>query len=216
MISFPERQRQPLLTAIKSMCRIFWGPDDRFCESVQKGSFLIPFEDLSTWVAYYPRDVLDKIRDVVDYHSDVPSFCSDLEEIYVRLFISTRGGIAAPLYQSCYEYENASLMGAPAGYMQKRFESKELSLAENMNEPPDHLSIELEYLYFLLETGWAGDNPALLDEAASFAADILIPWLTQFSDRLAMETAGRFYVLMTSLLISILKLIAAEKNPATQ
>lgn len=213
MISFPERQRQALLTAIKSMCRIFWGPDDRFCESVQKGSFLTPFEALSTGVAYSPPDVLDKIRDVVDHHADVSSFCSDLEEIYVRLFISTRGGIAAPLYQSCYEYENASLMGAPAGDMQKRFESKELSLAENMNEPPDHLSIELEYLYFLLETGWAGDNPALLDEAASFAADILIPWLTQFYDRLAMETAGRFYVLMTSLLVSILKLIAVKKIP---
>jgi TorA-specific chaperone len=213
VIGFPERQRQTLLTAIKSMCRIFWGPDDRFCSSVQNGSFLIPFEALSTWVDYSPPDIIDKIRDVIDQHPNVPSFCSDLEEIYVRLFISIRGGIAAPLYQSCYEYENASLMGAPAGDMQKRFESKELSLDENMNEPPDHLSIELEYLYFLLETGWAGENRALLDEAASFAADILIPWLTQFSDRLAMETAGRFYVLITSVLISILQLLAAKKIP---
>lgn len=210
MISFPERQRQTLLTAIKSMCRIFWGPDDRFCESVQKGSFLIPFEVLSTWVAYSPPDIIDKIRDVVDHYADAPSFCSDLEDIYVRLFISTRGGIAAPLYQSCYEYENASLMGAPASDMQKRFESKELSLAENMNEPPDHLSIELEYLYFLLKTGWAGENRALLDEAASFAADILMPWLSRFSERLSADTNGHFYSLMTSLLMSILITIQSD------
>ncbi len=216
MIRFPERQRQTLLAAIKSVCRIFWGPDDRFCESVQKGSFLIPFEALSTWVAYSPPDIIDKIRDVVDHHADVPSFCSDLEEIYVRLFISTRGGIAAPLYQSCYEYENAQLMGVAAGDMQKRFESKGLALAESMNEPPDHLSIELEYLYFLLETGWAGENLEFLDEAVSFTADNLIPWLTQFYDKLAVEAAGRFYALITSLLISILKFITAKKNPATQ
>ncbi|MEA3230193.1 MAG: molecular chaperone TorD family protein [Thermodesulfobacteriota bacterium] len=210
MISFPERQRQTLLTAIKSMCRIFWGPDDRFCESVQKGSFLIPFEVLSTWVAYSPPDIIDKIRDVVDHYADAPSFCSDLEDIYVRLFISTRGGIAAPLYQSCYEYENASLMGTPADDMQKRFESKGLSLAENMNEPPDHLSIELEYLYFLLKTGWAGENRALLDEAASFAADILMPWLSRFSERLSADTNGHFYSLMTSLLMSILITIQSD------
>ena len=215
MISLPKRQRQALLTAIKSMCRIFWGPDDRFCESVKKGSFLSPFEALSTLMIFHPPDILDRIRDVADNHSDVPSLCSDLEEAYVRLFISTRGGIVAPLYQSCYEYENAPLLGVAAGDMQKRFESKGLALTENVNEPPDHISIELEYLYFLLETGWAGENRELLDEALSFTADNLIPWLTQFSDRLAAETAGRFYAIMTSLLISILKFITSIKNPAT-
>ena len=192
------------------MCRIFWGPDDRFCESVQKGSFLTPFEALSAWVAYTPSDVIDKIRDVIDHHVDVPSFCSDLEEIYVRLFISTRGRLAAPLYQSCYEYENAQLMGVAAGDMQKRFESKGLALAESMNEPPDHLSIELEYLYFLLEAGWDQDNRDLLDEAVSFAADILIPWLTQLYERLSADTNSHFYSLMTSLLMSILTTIQTD------
>jgi TorA-specific chaperone len=213
---FPNEQRKALLMAIKSICRVFWGPDERFCQSVQNGSFLSPFKELSTWVVFNPPNILNQIRRVVAHYSNVPSFCSDLEETYVRLFISNRGGIVAPLYHSCYEYESAPLMGVAAGNMQKRFESKGLSLSEALNEPPDHLSIALEYLYFLLETGWAEESGEFLDEAASFAADVLIPWMAQFSGRLAVEADNRFYALFTSLLISILEFIAANENPATQ
>ena len=212
MIAVAKNQRQFLLAAVKSMCRVFWGPDDRFCESVQTGEFYSPFKALSTWMTFHPPDVLDQIKEVIDHHTDSPSFCSDLEAIYVRLFISSRGGIAAPLYQSCYEYENAPLMGASATDMQQRFESKGLSLAEDMNEPPDHLAIELEYLYYLLEAGWDQDNWDLLDEAVSFATDILIPWLTPFSERLSADTNSHFYSLMTSLLMSILTTIQIEDD----
>lgn len=212
MISHSPKQRQALLKAINSICGVFWGPEDHFCESVEEGSFLAPFEELSLWLAYDPPDVLDRIKGVVDRHVNVTSFCSDLEEVYVRLFISNRGGIAAPLYQSCYEYENAPLMGSAAGEMKERFESKGLSLAGSMNEPPDHISIELEYLYFLLETGWAEENREFLEEAAIFAADNLIPWLTKLFGRLPEEGTGCFYYLCTSLLISILSHSFTERK----
>ncbi len=52
-------------------------------------------------------------------------------------------------------------MGPPAVRMKKRFESSGLSLSDNMHEPPDHLSIELEYLYFLLEKGWSDNEGSL-------------------------------------------------------
>jgi TorA-specific chaperone len=204
VIRVANHQRQPLLAALKTMSQIFWGPDDWFGKSVQSEEFFLPFEALSTWMTFQPPDVLDQVKALIHHHADAPSFCNDLEAIYVRLFISSRGGIAAPLYQSCYEYENAPLMGASAVDMQQRFASKGLSLTEDMNEPPDHLSIELEYLYFLLEAGWDQDNQAFLDEAVSFSADTLMPWLTQFSERLSADTSSQFYSLMTLLLISIL------------
>lgn len=212
MNRFSSKQHQALLTAIQSISQVFWGPDDCFCESVKNGFFFIPFEELSQWVDYDPVDILDRIREVADHHTDTPSFCSHFEEVYVRLFISNRGGIAAPLYQSCYEYENAPLMGAAATDMKERFELAGLSLAEDMNEPPDHLSIELEYLYYLLETGWTEDSQALLDEAAAFSEDNLIPWLTKLFKRLPEEGTGCFYSLCASLLISILKINVTERK----
>jgi TorA-specific chaperone len=97
--------------------------------------------------------------------------------------------------------------------MKERFESKGLSLGDHIHEPPDHLSIELEYLYFLLERGWSEDDAALKDEAVSFAGGIMLPWVIKFQERLvAVETECRFYHLTTAILCAILGFIGASNN----
>jgi TorA maturation chaperone TorD len=52
-------------------------------------------------------------------------------------------------------------MGEPAIDMKNRYESKGLSLSDEIHEPPDHISIEQEYLYFLLDKGWSDDDRAV-------------------------------------------------------
>lgn len=208
-----KKQRQCLLEAIKSMCRVFWGPDDRFCESLQNGSLLAPLEALTMWMPVYPRDVIEQIKDYSHEFTDVSSFCSHIEKTYVRLFINNRYEMTIPLYQSCYACDNAPLMGKAALDMRERFESKGLSLDYGMSEPPDHLCIELEYFYFLLANGWEGENKALIDEAMAFATGELIPWLKTFSVRLSGNSTGRFYSLFASLLLSILNGMTAKKSP---
>jgi TorA maturation chaperone TorD len=71
----------------------------------------------------------------------------------VRLFISNRTGITAPLFHSCYASGDGLLMGEPARMMREVLAAQGLDLAETVHEPPDHLSIELEYLYYLRERG---------------------------------------------------------------
>ena len=99
-------------------------------------------------------------------------------------------------------------MGPPAVMMKRRFESKGQALAETMHEPPDHLSIELEYLYYLLEKGWADGDRSLLAEAVSFAGEVMLPWVTLLRDRLDGEKECRFYPLVASLLVSVLSFLA--------
>ena len=95
----------------------------------------------------------------------------------MRLFVSDREGVTAPLYESCYAKtesgEKALLMGAPAIDMKNRFESKGLRLSKDIHEPPDHISIEIEYLYFLLAKGRSDGDENLINQASSFAADAL-------------------------------------------
>jgi TorA maturation chaperone TorD len=108
---------------------------------------------------------------------------------------------------------DSPLMGPPAVMIKERFESKGLSLGDHIHDPPDHLSIELEYLYFLLERGWSTDDAALIDEAASFSADIMLPWVLKFQQRLvAVETECRFYQLITAILCAILRFIGATSQ----
>lgn len=210
----PRHQpREALKAGLRNLSRLYRGPDADVCQSLRDDTFFQPFQELARSTRLIPLKILDQLKVVANGYSDPDHLCSALEETYVRLFVNARGGITAPLYQSCYAHDNAPMMGAAAAEMLKRFESKGLSMGAEINEPPDHLSIELEYLYYLLETGWVKNSPELLDEAVSFAGDVLIPWLNQFFNRLPEDTASRCYLLSTSLLLSMLQSITAKEPP---
>jgi len=208
MNSLPNYQSKAVLEGIDTLCRIFWGPDTQLCEEMVKDDL---FKPLGALAAPSLAGTLDQIRSFLSPYTDPASLCRDLEPAYIRLFISSREGVTAPLYQSCYEYENAPLMGPPALEMEKRFQSKGLSLAKHLHEPPDHISVELEYLYFLLDRKWAEEDGILLAEAVSFA-DAMLSWINQLREKLAGEKRCLFYPLAVSLLVSILDFIASEKQ----
>ena len=159
----------------------------------------------------YECEKCGAIEEAFQNFSDADALFQNLEAEYVRLFISHRDGIAAPLYESCYvgvaAGETASLMGAPAVMMKKRLQASGLSLGEGISEPPDHIAIELEYLYFLLQKGWTEGRPSLFNEAVSFAADTMLPWVSKFRDRLAGQSEFRFYFWMASMVTASLGFI---------
>jgi TorA-specific chaperone len=208
-----KKTQKTLLDGVAALSRFFWGPDRESSREILQGSFLSPFQDLKSRVEYEPPDLLTDLRDIINSFANEDAIFQFLEQAYVQLFINNRDGIAAPLYASCYvdgntPGENAPLMGPPAVMMKKRFESSGLSLSDNMHEPPDHLAIELEYLYFLLEKGWSDNERELIAEAASFASDDMLPWVIKFQERLAaVETECRFYQLISAVLCAILQFI---------
>ncbi|MBA4395280.1 MAG: hypothetical protein C0407_17150 [Desulfobacca sp.] len=159
----------------------------------------------------------EAIKVFLSAYSRGQTLYDSLEEEYIRLFISNRQGIPAPLYASCYvegeSSERAPLMGEPALAMQERFQSKGLSLGEDIGEPPDHLSIELEYLYFLLNIGWTNNDDQFITEASSFAADIMLPWVVKLEHGLAVEeNPALFYPHLITLLGAFLRFIGTIES----
>ncbi len=200
-----NRRRQNTLAAISTLCRVFWGPDVPFCRELLEGAALAPFETLFGKSGHPAAADLGRLQTAVGAFNDPDSLCEHLEQAYVRLFVSHHGGISAPLYQSCYEGQNATLMGPAALDMRARLERRGLNVSADLREPPDHLAIELEYLYFLLEKGWREGDHGLLREAAEFSSAVMLPWLTRFNRRLAGETECCFYPLAATLLVHVLE-----------
>jgi TorA-specific chaperone len=214
-VGLDKKSREPFLDSLAALTGIFWGPDPESCREMMKGTFLKPFEKLESRVVNDPPGLLSGLEDTISSFTDADSLFNHLEEAYVRLFINSRQGVTAPLYASCYDGDtasgtNAPLMGPAAVLMQKRLDSNSLSLPDSMHEPPDHLSIELEYLYFLLEKGWADNDSEILSEAVSFAGDTMLPWVTLLGERIANETDCRFYPLITSATVSILDFLGRQ------
>lgn len=207
-----EDEKQTLLEVVQTMSVLFWGPTLEQCRPMRQGSFWLPLEKALLLLDPPSDEIFKEIRTTLNHYATAQALFDGLEEEYVRWFINDRQGLRAPLYASCYAAEDpgerAPLMGEPALAMRDLFRSKGLSLADDIGEPPDHLSIELEYLYFLLKKGWSDNDCQLVDEAAAFAATVMLPWVIKLQQALTqVETVGRFYPLMASLLCDILKLV---------
>jgi TorA-specific chaperone len=188
------------------------------CDDVVAGKAFQPLLGMSPLLEPALSKTLTELTGWVNEFSDGPSLCDHLEPAYVRLFVSARKGIAAPLYQSCYAHDHAPMMGPAAVRMKERLDAAGLSLGEEIREPPDHLSIQLEYLYFLLEKGFHKSDPSCTAQAASFSREIMLPWVREFHERLAAETQCPFYPLAASLLVSLLTFIATgriKRRPST-
>jgi TorA-specific chaperone len=212
-----KKQRDDLLASVQLLCGVYWGPSEELVRQMADGSFLEPFNAVTAFSGIDADTELLELSSLLDGFSGPQSLLAYLEEGYVRLFINDRGGVAAPLYASCYEDDkNPQLMGAPAIRMQKRLTDLKIHISDEFREPPDHLAIELEVLYFLLTRETKPGHPALLTAAADFVAREMLPWVQVFQRHLAGEGRCRFYPLITSILLSVLRSIGALSYPETR
>jgi len=209
-----------VLEGIQIMCRVFWGPDLDSCRHMIEGNFFQTFEITPEKSKESKSEekfffMLDNINSIINRFDSHQSLFNHLNECYVRLFVNAKEGIIAPLYQSCYEFENAPMMGESAKKIKNQFLSKGLSLENLIHEPPDHLAIELEYLFFLLqETSLDLYDPDkfISNEAISFAKETMLPWVMIFNQRLkSADEDCRFYFLASGILVLLLRRIASRK-----
>jgi TorA maturation chaperone TorD len=215
-MTLTANQKQVVLESLEKLCSIFWGPDLEKCRQLLSKEDRHLFAGLSELGAKDDSNPHLLLRNIIENFSDAESLFDHLEEIYVRCFVNAIGGVPAPLYHSCYPENRQgdappTLMGEIALSMKQRFASKGLSIAETIGEPPDHLAIEIEYLYFLLHNGWETQNSTYLVEAASFAGNFMRPWVTRFRDRLKRESNADFYTHAATLLMSLLDLISKNR-----
>ena len=135
-----------------------------------------------------------------------PGASRDLESAYVALFVAAKGPVPAPLYQSCHE--EGRLMGEAALAMNRRLAAAGLAVGVELSEPADHLCIELEYLYWLLDRAAAGDD-ASLAEASGFAENVMLPWVRRFAAKVEAACAPEFFRAAASLLLATLEAVSA-------
>ena len=138
-----------------------------------------------------------------------PDF-GELETEYVRLFIAGPGGVPAPLYESCHASGNPRTMGQSALDMRTRLAEAGLAVNLDSNEPPDHLAIELEYLYHLLATGWSGPDPSPADRGTAFAARVMLPWVRRFRAALAGADPHPVFLAVADLTLAVLDAVSAD------
>jgi TorA-specific chaperone len=205
--SIADARLQLLLNCLELATAIFHGPD-------RTGWEALITTGLPQLLAQAPEADPDLIPALRKLQSALPGPqatgdpLTDLETEYVRLFIAGRGGAVAPPYQSCHQNHPARVMGDTAQAMQRRLNNLGLELALDSNEPPDHLAIELEYLYHLLATAWTQNDPATEFRARAFARNTLGDWLPRFRQALADGDGHDAYVAAVDLVAAVIGKLA--------
>ncbi len=67
---------------------------------------------------------------------------------YARLFVGPFE-LQAPPYGSVYLDEGRRIMGDSTIAVRKMYRDSELNISNDFKEPPDHISAELEFMYYL-------------------------------------------------------------------
>ncbi len=136
-----------------------------------------------------PLAALARVSPFMGARQDISASLVELESTYVSLFVNARDGVRAPLYESCHTQGGRRLMGPPAEVMSLRLLQAGLTLADDQVEPPDHLSIELEYLAFVLNAACDENKPTLTAVAKDFARHVLPAW-RRWAEALETSTAA--------------------------
>ncbi|WP_176761254.1 TorD/DmsD family molecular chaperone [Desulforhopalus singaporensis] len=115
---------------------------------------------------------------------------------YAALFVGPFALIAPP-YGSVYLEQNRRVMG-DSTQMVKRY-YQDAGLTVEMKEPPDHIAIEFEFMYFLLAkeiTARAEDltgKTTCLRQLQSNFFNSAMPWIPEFTARLQAGAATDYY-----------------------
>lgn len=195
-----------LLNGLPLLSRAFWGPEKVWCEAMLRAASGDELAELGKLTG--KREAAQTLAIYLNKSTNSKRLCETLEEVYVRLFISARGGIAASLHQSAYESEEGRLVGRSARMMASRLDALGLSLPGEGTIPEDHLAVEIEYLALLLEKGFGQEGEVYLETAKNFVEGELKPFILQFRDRLEAETECPFYAAAADLLLGLVTLIS--------
>ena len=194
-----------LLDLIEVVVRVFRGPNEETWSELAHTALPDLLDRVQAFPGF-PAEPLRGLAEALSAHDRAGDF-SPLESEYVRLFIAGPGGVPAPLYESCHLGTATRTMGDSALAMRDRLAEAGLAVSLPSNEPPDHLSLELEYLYSLCAEGWE-DEPAMALHGANFARKVMLPWVARFREALAGAEPDPVFLHAADLTLAVLRSVA--------
>ena len=115
---------------------------------------------------------------------DDEGFYNTLAVEYTRLFINATPKVPCPPYESMYR-ENV-IMGDSTLDVMDSFSRAGLKVAGNFRDLPDHVAVELEFLYYLMNSGHS-------EEHISFMKEHFSTWVSKFCQDVEKNDRIGFY-----------------------
>lgn len=150
-------------------------------------------------------DYAEEMVKLLQVHSD-----EELLVDYSRLFMGPAELLAAP-YGSVYLEKEGRVMGDSTMAAIDFYKSHGLVMDKDFREVPDHVAVELEFMYYLvfkeIEAIEANDMPTAataLESQETFLNNFLRPWADKFAAKVAEGAETGFYKALAGCLSALI------------
>ncbi|WP_461201855.1 TorD/DmsD family molecular chaperone [Anoxybacillus sp. TBDG-1] len=116
----------------------------------------------------------------------------ELQVDHTKLFIGGSDTLAPP-YSSVYLDRERRVMGVVTEKVIKTYEEAGLYLQDSFFEPPDHISVEFEFMYYLIFQYIKTLDPIYVNRQQDFFINHVFEWVPIFLDRISSRASTNFY-----------------------
>lgn len=160
--------------------------------------FKYPEKDLVGWTPVLVETFTEISPELGELASSITQFLEghnsidDLQIEYAKLFVGPYELEAAP-YSSVYLDPQGLVMGPSTHQAIEFYTQAGLDPNEENKQPPDHISTELEFMYYLLFNSVKNNDDTQLHLADSFLNQHLSKWVSLFVEKIRENSASSFY-----------------------
>lgn len=202
-------QARANLYALLALC--FSQPTLRLAEDLAGGALSAALRESAEVMGLQAGAELAALEELGRTQGSAADLQAELALEYMRLFVGP-GTLVCPPYESVCRNdvpadERGLLMGSTTVAVRQAYAAAGVDLAAEHHDLPDHISTELEFMYFLCareaearERGPAVDVAQWVERQQAFGAARLGQWATAFCDGVERETKNLFYRSVASLL----------------
>lgn len=152
---------------------------------------------------------IDKLVDALNRLQNREDAQLELSADYCDLFLKSDKNAALP-YASMYIGKQGLLNDVPAQEMAALMSKHGIAVSESLNEPADHIAIELDFLGNLIIRSNELEQEKHLDEALieqeSFIQTHILSWIPQFSAKCDQYDEFGFYASVAQVLVAFCQL----------
>ncbi len=185
-------------TLYQFLTLIFYEPSFDLLEDLaQKDNLSMLSEASELYLGQQHKKLITGLLDTLLNKDETAFF--DLKVEYTRLFIGPMAP-ACPPYESVFDKSRqeewqGTMAGPTADAMAELLRKEGLGLTLDYAELPDHVAIELEFMYYLLSRAYSGEenSAGYLEKANDFLMGHLAKWLPEFGDLLFQKSQLPFY-----------------------
>jgi TorA maturation chaperone TorD len=135
----------------------------------------------------------------------------DLLVEYSRLFVGP-AELKAPPYGSVYLEKGRHVMGVSTMEVASQYRTLGLTIDDDFEELPDHIAVELEYMYYLsfraveaLRRGEPDKARYYTDAQENFSERFMRPWVTDFCNTITEGTDSLYYQSLARCLSAVME-----------